>query len=149
MGCARDLKDIDDTIQSLQKRIRDMQDCDGIIHKNFCIKLLYSIGSPVDRPTASSLCVSSGGTLAEIDDDALFYKVYAYLRSRWIQYTPTDFSGYVHVWLGMQYLENQIVFSDGRRMDPSAIGYWHLNSPRPDPRFTYITLLVCAHTNKP
>ena len=83
--------------------------CDGLVYKDTCIKLLYTVGDPVDYHTASNLCSFHGGKLADIETDAMFYDVYEYVKGAWNVYKSHDWK-YVNVWLASKFMVSPLTF---------------------------------------
>jgi len=136
-------------ISGLERSIAELQKiiaCNGVVYKDFCIRLLYTRGPMVPRrEDAAEQCRSNGGTLVEIRDDQLFYDVYSYIKKAWIAYTGSGSNGasyYVNIWLGMKYKNNNIVFDNGDVMSTDSVGFWRKNTPYSNADRIYIALHV-------
>jgi len=133
------IKELEETIEDLKKAVA----CKGVVFENTCIRLLKTIYDPVDYTTASNMCSFHGGKLADVTTDKLFYEVYNYVLNEWNSYKSTN-RDYVHVRLGMKYLNGAIVTSSGRSIDPSSIGFWHTGCPCSGER-EYMSMLIAMN----
>merc|ERR1712136_252164 len=101
----------------------DSMSCRGVIFEDTCIRLLKTIYDPVDYSTSSDLCSFHGGRLADITTSDTYNKVYKYLQTAWNDYKSTK-RDYVHVRLGMKYINGAIVTSTGQIIGRDSLGRW-------------------------
>jgi len=140
-GILQRVKEMEETISHLKKSAA----CKGVVYEDTCIRLLKTVYDPVNYVASSDQCSFHGGRLADIPTDQLFHQVYDYIKQEWNVYKSHNLI-YVHVRLGMKYMNGAFVTSSGRSIDPNTVGFWHAGCPRAG--YVYMGLVVSMDQSK-